>query len=1418
MSTEDPGALTAAAHPSPPPPAGGKRRARRRFVIGGAAIAGLLLVLALALAALNTGLGRSFLVDRVAGYSAESGLNVHVGRIDGSLYGRMTLHDVAVRDTRGVFARIPLATVDWRPMALLRKKVDLRELTVPTVRLLRRSELRKTPRDPDKPLLPDIDIAAPKVRIDRIILEPAVTGRRHVASLRGSADLADGRAKLNLIANALAGSGLAGGDRLTALVDVVPAENRLLMDVDLNAPIGGLVDSYLGVGRPLVVALDGRGAWRAWRGQALARLGATPLLDLRLSAESGRFRAVGAVRPADLLEGPAANLLQPAVAVDAAGTLVRRRLEGRVTLNSDAVSVAAAGAVDLEANRLRDVRIAARLLQPGAVAENLSGRDVRLALTLDGRLARLLIDYELSAAAIGVGETRVEGLRASGRSRISSERILIPVEAQAVRVTGLNAAAGGLLTNLSVTGDLAYSGGRLLSDNLRLRSDRIDATAVIAADFRSGQYTGALKGRVNDYAVDGIGRFSLVTEADLTTARDGGFGLRGSVRVNSRRIDNGALRDLLGGQGVLTADLELRPGDPITVANLRLRAPDFRILSGGGSYQPDGRLEFRAAAQSSRYGPVTLTAQGTAQRPVVRLTASSPDVGVPLRDVVIDVVGTGQGYRTTFRGGSPYGPFSGEATLQPGRPMTIDIAALKAGGVTLSGRVSQAAAGPFVGVLQVQGSGLSGNIRLSAAGDVQRADANLLARRASLQLDPLVTIGSGRLQATALLRPEAPQVSGDLTVTDLTRAGLVLNAARVRGGYRDGRGEVGLVARGRSATPFNLAGQASLAPRLIRANVSGTVNGVSLRLAAPAQIRRTGDGWSLAPVRVVLPRGEVVVAGATGDGTQLDARLRNVDLSLARNVLPNLGLEGSATGVIQARLPRGGALPTATVRLDIEGFSRVALGTQSPPVDIAVRGALSGAGGDLSAVIRRGGASIGRLQARMAPLAPDAGGWTKRLAGAPLSGGIRYNGPADVLWAMSGIAGHEVSGPVIVAADFGGRVRQPTLRGVLRGDALRYENPAYATVVSNIAVRGHFTQSRLEITSLSGRAGPGTVTARGWVGLDAAAGFPMDLRATLDRAQLARSDTVGATVSGTLAVTNSRARGALIEGELRIPEARYQIVRRGAAEVPTLEGVRRRGSTAPATAANSRGAAPPGGLPSAWKLDLQVRAANRIFVTGMGLEAEWGADLRVRGTASDPNVTGDLEVIRGTYSFAGRRLNLTQAEVRFDGRQATNPLIEIAASTTVEGVTATVNVTGRAQDPRIAFTSTPALPQDEVLSRLLFGSSISQLSPTQALQIAAALNSLRSGGGGGPNPLGRLRAVAGVDRLRILGADQATGRGTALAAGTYIGRNVYVEIITDARGFTATQLEFALSRTLSLLAQTASFGGTSVQLQYSKDY
>jgi translocation and assembly module TamB len=222
----------------------------------------------------------------------------------------------------------------------------------------------------------------------------------------------------------------------------------------------------------------------------------------------------------------------------------------------------------------------------------------------------------------------------------------------------------------------------------------------------------------------------------------------------------------------------------------------------------------------------------------------------------------------------------------------------------------------------------------------------------------------------------------------------------------------------------------------------------------------------------------------------------------------------------------------------------------------------------------------------------------------------------------------------------------------------------------------------------------------------------------------------------------------------------------------------------------------------------------------MGLESEWGARLFVGGTTAAPILREDsrIQLVRGTLGLAGRRFILDErSQITFPREGTLDPELQIYATADIDDVVVTINIEGSSSNPRISFASSSGMPQDELVSRILFGSSVTEISALQAIQLAASLNSLR-GGSGGLDPLGALRNATGIDRLRILGEDDTTGRGTALAAGFYLSDDIYIEIITDARGFTATQLEISLSRSLSLLSQFGTTTGTNVNLRYSRDY
>ncbi|QNA83527.1 hypothetical protein G4G27_05535 [Sphingomonas sp. So64.6b] len=1392
----------------------------------------LIVLLGLLVLGLNTSPGRRFIANTLGNYTLASGLNIKVGRIDGSIYGAMILTDVRVSDAKGVFLTSPRLDVDWRPFAFARNHVDVRSASSKLVTLQRSPEL-KPGGDPNAPLLPDLDVDIGRLTIDRLVLAKAVSGNPHIVSIDGVAHIADARAQLTANAVALTGRGIAGGDRLALKLDAVPAENKLDLDAKLQAPVGGVVASMAKLTAPLDFSIAGAGSWKAWTGKATGTLGGQSLADLALQANNGTFKIRGTAQPALYVAGssaeaaaqpgtnakpvptadnPIARLTAPMLTIALDATLNQRRVDTKLTLSSNALAVRGQGLIDLAQSRFGQFKLNARLLTPGAILPNLNGRDVMADLTLDGAFATPTVDYAIRAASIGFGETRVDSLIATGLARVDANHILVPVNARARRITGLNAAAGGLLDNVAINGDLAISGASILSDNLRIRSRKIDATAIIAANMATGRYTGALNGRINDYRIESIGIVNLTTNAKLVTVPSGGFGITGRVVARTSQIFNSGARTFLGGNAVVRADIGYDPNGIITFRNLRLNAPQFRVTSGSGRYDPSGALLVNADAYSTQYGPLFARVSGTATKPVMLLRAPRPGVGIGLANLEARVRGNGASYAIVATGGTDYGPFSADVIVRPGNTLGIDIRTARFAGMNINGKLQQTAAGPFAGRVQFAGSGITGAANLGAAGKYQRADIAARAYAATIPGATDFTIGRAIVAANVILY-DTPLVKADVQLADLRYGPTVLSSARVKIDYQNGSGTARAVATGSNGVPFNIAINSRLSPSLWLVAAQGRANGVGFKTGTPARIQIDKAGtYRLLPTRIDFDKGSARVAGTYGKELTVQSRLDALDLSVVNALIPNLGIGGTATGSLDFIQPTSSSFPQADLRATIKNFTRSSLAAVSEPVDIVMAGHLVPQGGDFRALIKRGPSTVGRMVATLNPLPPGSGTWITRLLAAPLGGGIRYNGPAGVLFSLAAQPDQQLSGPIAVAADFSGRVQSPSLNGLIRADKLTYENETYGTRLSNMKIAGRFTNTRLDITQLQATAGDGTVSAQGSIGFASDEGFPIDIRAKLNNARLARSDALGAIATGDIALTNSKANGGMIRGTLVIPEARYEIIRQGQADVAELTGVRRKSDLV--RRPTDRPAAARVGL---FKLDLRIRGDNRLFVSGMGLESEWRMDLRVGGTSAAPTVSGLAKVVRGTYSFAGKRFDLDTGTITFAGGALADPQIAITASTTTNGITVSINISGTGQNPRIAFTSTPSLPQDEVLSRLLFGSSVTNLSATEAIQLAAALNSLR-GSGGGLNPLGKLRSATGIDRLRILGADEASGRGTALAAGQYISDDIYIEIITDARGFTATQLQVALTKSLSVLSQAGSFGGSNVSIKYSKDF
>ncbi len=1387
-------------------------RSRLPWVVVGVPMA-LLLLIALAVVLLDTGPGRRFVADQIASLPFENGMQIEVARIDGSLYGKMVLHDLSVKDPKGEFLYSPEVHVDWRPFKYLLSHVDVHSATAQRVVLRRVPEFRATPPS-DEPLLPDLDIDIGLLRVDRLIAEKAVTGEQRIARLNGKAHISDGRAQVTIDARTLQSAAGGGGDVLALVLDAVPEANRLDIDLDLNAPGDGLLAALAGFDEPLHATLKGKGDYAKWDGKFNATYAAKPMAVLDVKARENTVAVNGPLTLENYLPPSTAALFTPSADLKLSAVLKERRADVAGTLNSEAMQLNANGGVDLSDNTFDGLKMAFVLLRPSALAPNLSGSGLRAMLTLDGAFTTPKVAYAINANRLAMNDMGLEQFAAKGNARVDTDRIIIPVSATARRITGLDTVAGGTLANVRLDGDLAIDGPRVLSDNMRIRSDRIDAKAILVANMKTGLYTGALNGNIDNYRLESVGIFNIETDLDLETDSRG-FALAGKVRARSTRLLNDSLQSYLGGNFSASSDVRYGSDGTVRFANLRLTAPDLRIVSGSGSYSESGQINLVAAGVSDRYGKLGARVTGTLTNPDARITAERPGLGIGLADLEARITGARNGYRLVMTGGTDYGPLTADVVLGTRGATRIDINSANLSGVDFTGSMVQTGAGPFTGTLHADGNGLGGIVNLSAQGRYQAVNFNVRARNTNFEGAAGLAIGSAIIDGRAVLYDQ-PEIVADVQLADTQYGTFYLNAARAKVDYQGGTGSAQALIEGTSGAPFRVALNAELTPKLWRVALNGKSRGIAFSTVSPARIV-PGNTYKLLPTTIRSGSGTIRLAGEYGKGLKIQSRMEGLDVAVVNAFVPGMGLGGKATGSLDFEQANASAFPRADARIKLDDFTRTSAATVSQPVDITFVGKLLPDGGEARAVIRERGSVIGRLVATLRPLGPGSGSWTTRLMEAPLGGGIRYNGPAATLFSFAGQPGQSLTGPMGIAADFSCRVSDPCIAGIVRGKGLTYQNQLYGTRLRDMELAGRFNGNRLEIEKLNARAGDGTVSAAGYISLAAEQGYPMDVAVQLDRARLARGDALSASATGDLRLTKSGMQPALLSGHLRLPETRYKIVRQGAAEVPQLTGVSFKPRTRPVRVSGEERAQT---MPSAFgllRLDIALRAPEKLYVSGMGLESEWNADLNVGGTTAQPNVTGTVDLIRGTLDFAGRSFELNEGAVNFTGGAEFNPSIRIVATEDVEDVTVNVNISGRAMNPEITFTSVPGLPQDEILSRVLFGSSIANLSAIQAVQLATSLNSLR-GSGGGLNPLGKLRSATGIDRLRILGADEAAGRGTALAAGQYITDDIYVELITDARGFTATQLEVAITPWLSVLSQAGGSGATNVNLRIKKNY
>jgi translocation and assembly module TamB len=1359
-----------------------------------AAFVALLFLLAIGLVLLDSAPGHRFIVDRLARFETASGLNIRIGRIDGSIFGKSQLRNVRVADSRGVFLTSPNIKLDWAPGAWLYNKLSIDSLTAERVSLIRLPKLK--PSTKKGPILPGFDIHVGELRVDRLDIGREVGGQSRSGSLRGKADVHSGRALVELSAD-IAG----GGDHITFHLDAEPDRNKFELAARVIAPANGLVPAMIGTKRSVNLAIGGGGSWTRWRGQAALNLSGRPTARLALGVDSGRYRLQGQWAPAPFLKGKLQRLATPVVNIRGDATLKSRILDGQVVVGSPELRAVARGAVDLANNRFRGMRLGIDLLKPPALFTNMTGRNVRMVWTLDGPFETADYSYRLTSDWVKFDDTGFTGLRAEGRGRVTPWPMRVPIRLSARAITGVGDIAGAMLANPRIEGWLAITPKQVRGDGLRLRSAKWTGKISLLIDLVTGRFDVQLSGAMQRYLIPGLGIVDVMTDLRVVPHPSGhGSYVAGTAKAWVRRLDNSFFRELTGGLPYLTTDLQRGNDGIVHFSNLQLYSPKLR-LSGAGQRFHDGTFHIVASGRQAKYGPVRLTLDGHIERPRLDLFLQRPNDALGIRDMHLLLLPTAAGFDYRGSGGSRLGPFTsnGQILLPQNAPTTIAIASLDASGAHASGNL-RSDPGGFSGRLTLANGTLGGTLDFAPAAGAQRIDAHLTANGA--RFPGAFAVRSGRADGTIILADDRTTIDGVLDARGIDAGAVTLARLTANAKLVNGLGQVRAAFAGRRGAAFAFSTLTEVSPDQMRITGSGRIERQPLVLNQAAVLTRSGDGWELAPTNLSFGGGNATVSGRSGSRPEVHAQVMGMPLEVLDVAWPGMDLSGSATGRLDYAWKGNRA---GRVDLKVRGLSRAGLVLASKPIDVGIAAIVSGNQAGLRAVAASSGSVIGRAQARFAPL--GNGPLVAELMNAPLFAQLRYAGPADTLWRLSGTEVIDLSGPLAVGADIGGRLADPQIRGSLKTQNARLESAVTGMIVDQVSSQARFSGPQLIFSQISGRtSGGGSVSGSGSVTFSGGKTL-LDLSFNASQALLLNRDDVAARVTGPLQI-KSNGNGGTISGRLKLDKGRFQLGRASAAAaVPQLQ-------------VKELGLDPDDVIEVAdldpWKLDIAL-AGRDLQVVGLGINSRWTTDLQIGGLADAPRFTGRADLIRGDYDFAGRNFKLDRGIIRFRGESPPDPQLDIHAQAQVQGLDASVIVQGTGLTPEITFASTPPLPQDELLSRILFGTSITNLSAPEALQLASAVAALQSGSGS-LDPINALRRAIGLDRLRVVPADVATGQKTSIAAGKYITRKLFVEVVTDGQGYSATRVEYQMTRWLSLLSTVSTIGRSSAAVRVSKDY
>lgn len=497
---------------------------------------------------------------------------------------------------------------------------------------------------------------------------------------------------------------------------------------------------------------------------------------------------------------------------------------------------------------------------------------------------------------------------------------------------------------------------------------------------------------------------------------------------------------------------------------------------------------------------------------------------------------------------------------------------------------------------------------------------------------------------------------------------------------------------------------------------------------------------------------------------------------------------------------------------DLTGNLRWRTGTQN----VAVEADLTSTDTDyqLSGSWIGDGLTRAKLQssAERVPLAE----WLTSVPDRAFSAALTINTPLDILEpfvldqpdiAVDG----QLSGSLVLS----GNALQPDWSGQLVWSEGRFEHSEYGSLIDDIELVLTGSGPALQLTGNATDGQTGSIRLEGDISflVNAARELAHSINLTTDfnRAELLNQAELNAAASGTLITTGSY-HNLLISGTLDLAALSIQsetFLLDGAPQLNIVD------TTDDATPVNERPFFWPRGN---WDTLLNLNSRGNLY--GQGITAELAGSLEISDDLYEPVMAGRFDIVRGFYSGFGKVFTLTGGTVRIQNEQV---VLSVQGEYEEDGITYALSITGNQDELKLQLSADVSMDQDELLAQLLFGEVVEDLDIIQAYQLAAVINSARTGDSGGI--ISATRDELALDSLIINTENDEQGNlAVNVSAGKYLNDVLYLEVEqgvgTEQDFRSSIQYQLSPQTYLELFTQGnfGSFDQNGIELNWEVDY